>query len=414
MLSITLLALALSSPGALAEDTDKSDVPEDGFNMGALPALNFNTDEGFGYGLIGTGYWYRDGLKPYKYALTLRYFRTTKNIRAHLARIDALDVGGLPLRITATAGYFSTLAANFCGYVGDGHCGADATQVSERAADALALQGTAREDFIRRYYLMRYTEPYIDIQTRTRIKDLPHKIEIMGGYRGSYYLPGTPDEQLPWPGSLYDDAYFPEGEEGFTSILQTGVVFDNRDHEPAPTQGYWSEISVRGAGPFTGSSWTFGGVNLTHRQYVTVVPKRVVWASRYVADTTFGDLPTQELARFGGLVGFGGIGGQYGGRGMRSWRLLGGTKALTQQELRYTFAYLTPGKQAVDLGIVGFGDVGWAARDLSDLSVSEAGQGVGTGLRVTWNHNFIVRADFGFSPLEDWGQRLYLNLDHIF
>ncbi|MFT5683429.1 MAG: hypothetical protein ACI8RZ_004360, partial [Myxococcota bacterium] len=132
MLSAALLS-ALLAPTAFAEDppeeaasSEEEEVQEDGFSMGALPALNFNSDEGFGYGLIGTGYWYRDGLTPYKYALTLRFFLTTKNIHAHMIRFDGLDIGGLPLRISAEAGYSSTLAANFCGIVGDEHCGTDA------------------------------------------------------------------------------------------------------------------------------------------------------------------------------------------------------------------------------------------------------------------------------------------------
>ncbi len=390
--------------------------------MGALPALNYNSDEGFGYGVIGTGYWYRDGLMPYKYGLTVRVFLTTKNVHAHMIRIDALDVADLPLRITAQAGYNSTLAANFCGYVGDGHCQDNAASVAENAANSAGLTGTAREDFLRRYYLHRYTEPYLNIQTRTRLKDLPHKVEVLGGYRGSYYMQGTPADQSPWQGSLYDTAYYQtdavsEGDTGFSSVLQTGMVFDNRDNEPAPNSGYWSEVSVRGGGVFTGSNWTFGGVNLTHRQYQSIVKDWLVSATRLAFDTSFGDMPTQELVRMGGLVNYEAVGGQYGGRGMRTWRLIGKTKFLAQEELRFTFARLTPGKkktQHIDLGTVAFADYGVAAPSITDLSIAESGFGTGGGLRVTWNTNFIIRVDAGFSPVEDWSNRLYINLDHIF
>lgn len=414
--AVSLFVLAASLSVATAESPEP---PEDGFSMGALPALAYNSDEGFGYGLIGSGYWYRDGLLPYKYALTMRYFRTTKNVRAHMVRLDALDVANTPLRITAQAGYFSTLAANFCGYVGDNHCPADEVQVAENAADQMGLSGDGREDFVRRFNLMRYTEPYLNIQTRTRVKDLPHKVEILGGYRGSYYFPGTPGDQNPWPGSLYDTEYFEAGrtandDTGFASVLQTGVVFDNRDSEPAPNSGYWSEVSVRGAGMFTGSSWTFGGVNLTHRQYQTLIDRWLVSASRAVLDVGFGDMPTQELVRVGGLVDYSAVGGQYGGRGLRAWRLIGSTKALFQEELRLTFARFTPGDQNIDLGTVAFADFGVVAPSVQDLSLAESGFGTGAGLRVTWNTNFIVRIDAGFSPTEAWANKLYINLDHIF
>ena len=408
MLSAALLALSLSAHAA------DDGPPEDGFKAAALPALNYNSDEGFGYGVIGSGYWYRDGLLPYKYGLTVRVFLTTKNVHAHMVRLDALDVADLPLRVTAEAGYYSTLAANFCGYAGDSNCGTDQLEVAEAAADAAGLSGTAREDFVRRYYLVRYTEPYLNIQTRTRIKDLPHKVEVIGGYRGSYYFPGVPGDQNPWPGSLYESDYHPEGETGFASVLQTGMMFDNRDNEPAPNSGYWSEFSVRGAGPFSGSTWTFGGVNLTHRQYATLIKGKLVSATRLVLDTSFGELPTQEMVRMGGVVNYGALGGQYGPRGLRAWRIIGQTKAMGQEELRWTFAHFTPGTQTIDLGSVGFFDYGWAARSLSELNLSQAGFGTGAGLRVTWNTNFVVRVDAGFSPVEEWGNKLYINIDHIF
>lgn len=165
---------------------------------------------------------------------------------------------------------------------------------------------------------------------------------------------------------------------------------------------------------FSGSSWDFGGINLTHRQYQTLIDKWLVSATRVVADTAFGDMPTQELVRMGGLVDYSAVGGQYGGRGLRQWRMIGKTKLLAQEELRLTFARLTPGESNLDLGTVGFFDYGLVAPSLSELDEFETGYGVGGGLRVTWNTNFIVRVDAGFSPIEEWANKLYINLDHIF
>jgi hypothetical protein len=410
--TLSLLSTLLSpllSQTALADEP-----PEDGFSLGALPALNYNSDEGFGYGVIGTGYWYRDGLMPYKYALTARIFLTTKKVHAHMLRLDALDVGGLPLRVWAEGGYSSTLTANFCGYAGEGYCGADAESVAEAAGVVAGLSGEELDSFVSHYYQLRYTEPYGLFNLRWRLKDLPHKVEAMVGYRGSYYFPGTPADDTPWPGSLYQSSYYTDGETGFSSVVQGGMMFDNRDNEPAPNSGYWSEVSVRGSAPWLGSTWSWSGVNLTHRQYATLVPDRLVSASRVVLDATWGDLPVAEISRFGGSRDYSGLGGQYGGRGMRAWRYLGQVKALGQQELRYTFLKLAPGTQTLDFGVVGFFDYGYAARDFSDLSASDSGYGTGAGLRVTWNENFIVRVDSGFSPIEDWGNKLYINLDHIF
>lgn len=424
-----ILSMLLGLSSALAQEVPEEDADTqaegeraDGFGLGALPAVNYNSDEGFGYGVIGTGYFYRDNLRPYKAALTGRIFLTTKNVHAHMVKLDMLDVAGSPVRVTARADLYSALAQNFCGYVGDGHCGDGSDAIAAAAAEAQGLIDTeadddAYDDFVRRYYLMRYTETALNIQTRTKLKELPHKVEILAGYRGSYYIPGSifdPDNQTPWPGSLYDTAYFDDGETGFASVLQAGMVFDNRDNEPAPNSGYWSEFSVRGASPFWGSTWAYSGVNLTHRQYVTIVPQWLVSATRLVGDAAWGDMPTQDMVRVGGLLDYSAIGGQYGGRGLRLWRLTGQVKGLFQEELRLTFARFTPGDQSINLGLVGFFDAGWSARSFDQLDQSLGTIGTGSGLRVTWNENFIVRVDAGFSPLEDWSNKLYINLDHIF
>ena len=58
---------------------------------------------------------------------------------------------------------------------------------------------------------------------------------------------------------------FPDGETGFTSVLQAGVMVDHRDSEIAPTRGYWAEASVRAASWLWGSQWSYVGANLILR-----------------------------------------------------------------------------------------------------------------------------------------------------
>ena len=364
LLAAPTLAHAEDEPTAAAGESveggpDTVEAREDGFGWAALPALNYNSDEGFGYGVIGTGYWYRDDLDPYKYALTLRIFLTTKWVHAHMVRIDALDVGGLPLRIDARAGYDSYLTQSFCGWVGDVDC---STAEAEAAAEGSGLappaageEGTEEwQDFVRRYHLMRYTAPYAQGTFRWRLTELPHKVEAMGGYRGTYYVPGTPQDFSPWPGSLYQAEYFPDGETGFASVLQAGIMVDNRDSEPAPNSGYWVEGSLRGSSKYIGSAWDYFGFNVTLRGYLSLWPDHLVSATRLVVDGVVGDgLGPNELARFGGSQVYSGLGGQYGGRGLRSYRYLGKAKSLLQQELRWTVVTLEPGDQTIGLGLNG-------------------------------------------------------------
>lgn len=450
---VPALFLALSAAPALAEDevsdeagdevggavpdavnapppaeAPEAEAPEDGFSMGALPALNYNTDEGFGYGVIGTLYWYRGGVEPYRSALTVRFFMTTKNVHAHLLRLDSLDVKGLPLRIDARLGYNSYLTANYCGIASESFCD---PLLAELEADeqGLAEGSEEREDFLRRYYFYRYTEPFTNVNGRWKLSDKPHRIEVFGGFRFSWYRPGRPGDWTPWPDSYYSTFVDPDGDTSLASVLQAGLMADNRDNEPAPNSGYWVEGSLRGATSLAGDSWSYAGSNVTLRYYQTLIPTAerasdgakvrrpnlLVSASRLVGDGIFGGqgMPVPELVRFGGATGFD-AGGQYGGRGMRAWRYHGRAKALAQQELRLTPLTLTPGSQQFDLGVLGFADYGMAADDWDDLSEGNAGLGYGGGLRVTWNRNFIVRVDVAYSEEEDYAQKMYINLDHIF
>src|SRR5688572_10876348 len=78
-----LLALA-AAPAALAQGTPR------GWETSALPALNFNADEGFGYGIAAQAFQYGDGTaKPYRYTIQPLLFLTTKGRRDLSVFFDA-------------------------------------------------------------------------------------------------------------------------------------------------------------------------------------------------------------------------------------------------------------------------------------------------------------------------------------
>src|SRR3954471_24476383 len=61
-----------------------------GWETSALPALNFNADEGFGYGIIAQAYNYGDGTAtPYVYTIQPLLFLTTKGRRDISVFFDA-------------------------------------------------------------------------------------------------------------------------------------------------------------------------------------------------------------------------------------------------------------------------------------------------------------------------------------
>ncbi len=395
------------------------EVDEPHFGFGGVPALAYDADNGFGFGVLGTLYWL-DGTKPYRYALTLQLFMTTKLLTDNFIGLDAVDLFDLPLRLNVEAGYLQTATQNYCGLGAAVTCDPGVA----KAAAAKVRGEQAREEFERRYYQARFAAPKARVQGRWALLPLPNKLEIFGGWRALWYLPGTPFDEdgdgapdfYPYPGSLYAQDH-PEGEGGLASVLQLGVMLDGRDNEPAPTRGYWVEGSVRGATPVWGSRWTWAGLNATARGYVPLDSEReVVLATRLVLDVVVGDIPVFEMARVGGSSDYYAFGGSEMGRGVRAQRFMGKVKALDQTELRWTPAHWAWFDQRFAFGVGAFIDAGLIGDEVLDLG-PDAGRvlfGTGALARLAWNENFVLRLDVATSPEESWGISPYILVSNLF
>lgn len=407
VLTVALLSIALraGTPGVVDERA--------GFDWSAVPSLAYSSDDGVGYGAIGTLYWYEPPVEPFRYALTLQFFMTTKWVQYHRIRFDAVEVADLPLRLSGEVGFFSTLSQSFCGFGNAVRCD---PAPARRAATVQQLSGSAADTFVDRYYQHRWMQPYAMVDGRWRLWTLPDRLEVFAGWRGRYYLTGDWGERAPYRGSLYAQ-YFPDGQSGLASVLQAGVMLDSRDNEAAPTRGYWIEASLRGAAPFIGSRWTYGGGNLTLRGFVPLDAQRhVVLAGRLVLDGTVGELPVQELARVGGSTDYVAFGGEYMGRGLRSQRVLGRIKLLEQSELRWRVWGFRLLDQFFDLSWLGFVDAGLVGYDWTDWRGDPLGTvwGGGGGIRLAVNRDFVIRCDVAISPFEERAPAVYLNLGHVF
>jgi len=398
--SRSVLGLALiAGVIAAAPRAARADVAP-GWRWGALPILNFDADAGLGLGALGTATRIEPGVRPYRAVLTAQVFVTSRLVQGHELRWDVLEVGDPRLRLFGRIGYFASLGRNYCGTPSEATCD-DA--VAEAAAGTAGLvQGTDDWDaFVRHYYRRRLIDPFGIAGARWRL-DERGRFSLFGLWRVSVYLPGSLTERGPYPGSFYATR-FPDGERGVASIPQVGAMFDTRDDETVPTRGFWIEASARAAGRATGSAWTFVGGNLTARAY-HAVGARLVSATRVVADVAAGDLPVEELGQVGAADGYAAFGGESSGRGIREFRYVGRVKLFGQEEARLALTRRW--------GLVGFVEVGWVADGADDTSgVLACG---GAGLRWLHNAGFLLRADVGFSPLEGWGPRIYLNLGHVY
>jgi outer membrane protein assembly factor BamA len=358
-------------------------------------------------------------------------------VQDHNIVVDSLRLFDLPLRLNARIGYLSSLSQNYCGVGGTVTCD---TAVAAAQASANGLVDDKNDDddaydrFTRRYYQRRFMDPYGLVNLRyalvERSPNQPTRVELTGGYRAFAFIPGNifADEDgdgqpdlTPYAGSLFAQDH-PDGEGGLSSVVNLGIMIDSRDNEPAPTQGWWSEGSVRATTPGL-STWTFAGFNVTVRGYTTLpialpnggsLGKRLVLANRFTLDGLVGDVPIQEMARLGGSFDAYTFGGADVGRGVRVQRYLGKGRVINMTELRYRFAELAAFEQAFAFTAVGFVDAGIVADELvapADVGVVASGGGA---LRMAWNENFIVRLDVGVSPAEAFAPQVYITVNQPF
>ncbi len=390
-----------------------------GMGFGAVPALNYDADNGFGFGAIANLYWYDGATRPYRAALMVQIFLTTKLLHDHHVTAEWLKAGDLPLRLWARLGYLESRSQNYCGLGGDVTCD---PAVAQQAAAALGLVGDEAERVVHDYYLRRFINPYGILQARWALVEQPARFELTAGYRGSLFVPGTwedadgdgaPDLR-PFPNSAYATA-FPDGEPGFESQAQLGVMLDTRDNEPAPTQGVWLEASARASSPLIGSRWQWLGGNVTLRGYAPLDPQHaLVLCNRLIGDGVVGDPPIQSLVRPGGGSDVYVFGGGDIGRGIRVQRYIGKLRLVDQTELRWDVAKTEVLAQRLVFTVAGFVDAGIVGKELVDPGPMPLQVGLGGALRVAWNENFIIRFDVGASSVEAWQPMPYLLIGNAF
>ena len=86
-----------------------------------------------------------------------------------------------------------------------------------------------------------------------------------------------------------------------------------------------------------------------------------------------------------------------------------------QHELRSRWAGIELLAQDFQFSTAIFADTGWVFEN--HLFADEKWQlhfGGGVGLRIVWNQNFVMRIDFGLSPVENGQPYLYTKPDHPF
>jgi hypothetical protein len=400
-------------PAETTEELELEAWQKNGWGWGGIPAINYNSDEGFGFGVIGSVYKYNGESRPYKTRIGGLVFFTTKGVQYHYIDVDALDLAAGKLRLTTRVLYDYRFTSNYCGMGGDVECNDPDLARQQMDFHDVNYDDLSEEEWdqqLQRWYQAAFRMPYAIASARYELSEMPHKVEALASYRLSYFAPFAKFDD-----TLYQHEVDLDAETGFTSVIQGGLMVDNRDNEPAPKKGYWVEGTVRGASKYWGSKFDWFGFNTTLRGYLPILKDgKLTLADRFAFDGIVGETNYKELDWMGGSQFYTAAGGARSLRGIRSERYRGKVKMLNQAELRWKAVTFTPGSTVVDLYFQGFVDAAHVAAEWDDLGGSPIHLGEGGGLRIAINQNFILRGDFATSFDEGWGLTgIYLDVDNL-
>lgn len=189
-----------------------------------------------------------------------------------------------------------------------------------------------------------------------------------------------------------------------------GVSWDRRDNEYQPTTGAYHDASFALAGPWMGSSVTWGHFNATARWYRALGTPKLIFAQLAAIDALIGKPPLIPLGEIGGLETVEAIGSRFVGRGIYRRRFIGDSKALVLTELRYQPFELPVFRWTAGLGARAFIDVAKVFRGNEPLHAGFHVSG-GGGFFLVWDRFLILRFDAGFSR-EGYG--VYIAGEHPF
>ena len=443
LFSALLIGVFIFQASAFAQDSTDTEKIKEGFNLGGVPAVAYDSDLGFLYGLVLNLYDYGDGSKypQYDQSLYMEWSRTTKGSGKNILRYDNRIL--IPnTRMKLELNYLTEQAIDFYGFNG-----------YNAYFNSNYLDKT-KDDYISRLYYRHARQMLLakaDFEGKLFYQNLRwlagishYNISVNSVDINELNKGKNEEDILPDTASVYDKyvewGVIPESEKngGKTNLLKLGVVYDTRDIEASPGKGIWTEAIILTAPKFILNEHPYTKLSLTHRQYFTLLPKKLVLAYRLnYQNVISGDIPFYMMPFYiRSKDERDGIGGAKTLRGILRNRVIGDATALGNIELRYTFLRKVIGNQNISLTLSGFSD---AARVLKKHKFSTDGVtdsygktrlenineinyeeekfhiSYGAGLHIALNTNFIIAIDYGMANNPKDGEKgLYILFDYLF
>jgi hypothetical protein len=437
--ALLLISLLLVVLFTFSQEPGKKKEVKTGWNFGALPAITYNTDLGFQYGAVVNFFNYGDGTQypEYLHNIYLEASRYTKGSAIYRIAYDSKFL--IPgVRVTSDLAYLPDEAFDFYGF--NGYQAVFNNNWQDDEADGYKS---------RMYY--KYQNKTFRFKTDLQFPLKDDRFLALVGFNLQSFNVGTVNidkmnkgkdtddpKRLPDVPTLYDEYVDwnviseKEKDGGFIPLLKAGMVFDSRDNEPNPMKGMWTEAFLFGAPTFLGSESNFLKLNITHRQYFTLVKRDLSLAYRLgYQGTLAGHAPfyyqTQiETSQMKDQLG---LGGSKTVRGINRNRVVSDGFVYGNIELRWKVVHFRWINQNFYIGLNGYVDGGQAIQKITvDESLSTAHTGYfdfsskeklhlsyGAGLRIVMNENFVVACDYGraVNP-QDGSTGLYIGLNYLF
>lgn len=369
--------------------------PSTGLEVGALPALNYDADEGFGYGVLAELYHYGDGTGagPYAWTLQPRVFLTTEGRRDFTVFFDSPRLLSGGWRIDAFAGLEEQIATP---YYGLGNAAPFDEALDDGADPYFYRYGRERRGVLVNVQRSLWGSP---LRALVGVGVADVAVDLVPEDEGTTLLAQELGGNDP---------------SGWTSQLRAGLIWDTRDRETGPRSGSWTELLVARADTALGGDFSYTRWTLTDRRYVSLSPTLVL-AHRWLLQGTSEGAPVHDLqvvqTSFKQQEGLGGaktvrgiLKNRYLGRGMLVWNAELRWRAAERRLFGRTFHTVLSGY--LDSGRV------WTGQPRLGELLSDLHHGYGGGVRVGMGENFTAAVDAGTSA--ETGLQLYIGLGYLY
>ena len=430
--------LLFSGNFILGQEKPKEKMKE-GWSFGFFPAFGYDSNTGVKYGGILKLFDYGDGSSYPRYdqSFHFEWSRTTRGTGVNQLIYDTRTF--IPgIRMLAEASYLTEKALNFYGFNGynayynshftiskDPLYRSSVFYAMDRAMIKMKLEfiGKLKGDKLKWFGGFEYFNNMldtVDINNLNKGKDQNHLLPSVGG--------GLYGNFVKWGLIPTDQAH-----GGQTTVFKIGAKYDTRDKESNPSTGLWTEMQLLLVPGFLSDGYGYTRIAFTHRQYLTLIPKRVILAYRvsYQAKLS-GEMPFYMLPlvfNSAPQITLSGLGGATTIRGILRNRVVGEDFAYGNVEIRWKVFRAIILNQNFYFALAGFTDTGMitgkyrlpAITDPEGLAWLAMGEKekphvtYGGGGHVAINDNFVITMDYAWTTDPQDGSRgTYIGLNFLF